>query len=85
MSRVLVPEMVFSLQLSTVEVTTTVEMPLAFLNRGTHFVDWHLVTVHLSIPNAERCTRWRPDDPFRIVIGYHPARQLAVLTLVKAP
>lgn len=72
-----------ALQVSAAEVATEVEMPLAPFYSGTHFVDWHLAILQVSIPNAERCTRWRPHDPFRIVIGYHLARHLAVLALVK--
>ena len=46
---------------------------------------WSIAVIHLSIPNAERCTRWRTDDPFKIVIGYRRARQLAVFALVTVP
>ena len=60
-------------------------MPLTFLNSGTHLVEWHLAMVHLSTPNSESRTGWRPYDPFGVIIGYYLARQLAVLALVKIP
>ena len=78
-------EMFAALRLSAVGVATVIEMPLALFNSGTHIVDWHLAVIHLSIPNAEGSTKWRPDDPFRAIIGYHLARQLAVFTLAKVP
>ena len=77
--------MLSTLQLSTVEATTEIVMPLTFLNSGTHLIDWHLAIVHLSIPNTESRTGRRPYDPFRVIIGYHLARQLAVRALVKIP
>ena len=60
-------------------------MSLTLVNRASPLIDWQLAILHLSITNAERSTRWRPDDPFGVVIGYHLARQLAVLTLVNDP
>ena len=70
-----------TLQLSAIRTTTTVEVSLALLICGANLVDRHLAVVHLSIPKAGCNTRWRRDDPFWIVIGYHLARQLAVLAL----
>ena len=84
-SRVLMQEMLTSLQLSTIEVTTEVEVCFTVLNCRTHFVDWHLAIVHLSIPNAESSAGWRPYNPLRIIVGYHPTRQLAVFRLVEVP
>ena len=71
-----------ALQLSAVERATSVGVSLALFNCVKHLVDWHLAILHLAVPNAERSTRWRLDDPFRIVIAYHLARQLCRLSPV---
>ena len=65
--------------------TTQAEVSLALFNCGTHLVDRHLAMVHSALPHAKRSTGWRPRDPLWIVIGDRPARQLAVLALVKIP
>ena len=85
MGWVLMQEVLTSLQMSTIEVTTEVKVFRACLNGCTHFIDRHLAIVHLSIINAECCAGRRPYDQLRVIVGYHLARQLAVLTLVDFP
>jgi hypothetical protein len=74
-----------SLQLSTVEVATEIEVPFPLFNGCTHFVGWHLAIVHLSIPNTECGAGRRSYNPFRIVVIYHLARQLPIFRFIEIP
>ena len=60
-------------------------MSLAFSDCLTHFLNWHLPIIELSIPDTEGSTRWTAYDPFWVLLIYHAPGQLAIGAIVEIP